>query len=306
MFRISVTLKILLFSIGLIGSGFSFARCSVEEIKNVRDEALISYKDRDYEAAESILRLYYDNECSFYDMAKDSDSVLNSGLWLISDLMFYRNTKNDYLGCLSLGDEVYWSWMVSDPNRHSTKVEKALQTNISVCKETLRKLYPDPKQCPVEGYKNLFAVPASWGSENELLYEVACIGFKENEQNLLTLDQRDSPKIQSEGMNSFPKLEILYVNKVKKHNEMGSVGTEWTKEYKLDPIYFLSERGELWGAGRCYWFKISFGSEAGIIFLDGGSSWCVGGSASNINRVIAKLDFPFKAQVLYDTLHPVK
>ncbi|ENM5764288.1 hypothetical protein V9R53_003986 [Vibrio mimicus] len=299
-------MKTLLISIGLLGSGFTFAKCSVEEIKNVRDKALSSYKDRKYEVAENILSFYYDNECSFYDMAKDSDDVLNSGLWLVSDLMFYRNARKDYLGCLSLEDEVYWSWMVSDPNRHSSKVEKALQTNISVCQDALNKLYPDPKQCSVEGYKNLFAVPVSWGTENELLYEVACIGFKENEQNLLTLDPRDSPKFQSEGMNSFPRLEILYVNKVKKHNKMGTDETKWTKEYKLDPIYFLSKSRELWGAERCYWFTIRFGSEAGTIFLDGGSNWCVGGSARNINRVIAQLDYPFKAQVLYETFHSVK
>ena len=305
LFKYKVILKLLLISVGLLNISSSFASCSTDDMKTIRASALSVYKTKDYSAAEQRLSQYYNEECSFYSMTKESDEVLNNGLWLISDLMFYRNALDDHLGCLSLEDDVYWSWLISDRTRYKAKVEKALQTNITECRDALEKLYPAPTRCPVEGYEKMVAIPPSWPKQNELFYEVACIGFVENSQDL-ALQQSDMTKFISEGMNTIAKLDVLYVSQVKPINKDVINENNWERDYRLDPVYFSSENGELWGDRYCYGLDLKFGREAGMIFLEGGSNFCSGGSARNINRVIVTLDYPFRALIIDESIHSVK
>lgn len=286
----------------------SIAQCSIGSINSVREAALDLYKGGTPDAAEALLSEHYKAECHFYAMSKQPDDILNRGLWLISDLMFYRNSIGDYLGCLALEDEVYSSWMVSEPNRHSDRVGSALQNNISTCRDNLEIQFPVPNACPIEGYQHLVHVPDSWATQHSLYYEVACIGFKLNTPMLTVFSERDGPKRHSEGMNAVPSLEILYVSEVveSQAQDIHSNQTTLIPKYQLDLIYFRTEQGLLWQDSNCYSMELSLGEQVGMLLLSGSSSPCGGGCALFKNRMIALLDYPFGATVLHDQTHTVR
>jgi len=288
-------------------SSLSFANCTTSEIKSLRADALKQSNSKNIEGAEAILSAYYENQCSYYYMTKEADPILNQGLWLISDLMYYRKKLKNYLGCLALSDDVYAQWGLSNPDRHNPKAEKALQTNKAQCEGALNTLYQAPEKCPIAGYENMFAVPNAWSKDNELFFEVACLTFVENTKNKIGSD-RDGPQRRSEGMNSVPKLQVLYVDNVVRdgddYDENGEY--KWKNIYKLDTLYFSDHDNKVWETGYCYGFKLRFGKEAGALLLNGSSSACIGGSGAYINRVIAKLDFPLSAQVIESYIHTFK
>ncbi|TKB52008.1 hypothetical protein [Ferrimonas aestuarii] len=289
----------------MLVSGFSYANCSDAEIKQVRAEGLALYKSGDQQGAAKVLSRYYQEQCDYYAMSQTDDAHFNQGLWLISDLMLYRNKIGNPLGCLALGDEVYATFMVSDEGRHEPRVQKALQANLTSCKKSLSQAYTPAIQCPVAGYEYMSAIPSSWQNQNELLYELACIRFVENQPDRLGMD-RDADKYQSEGMAHWPRFEVLTVNRatpstISTPYEMVSV---IEKQYQLDQLYITDEQGELWGQ-HCYRFSVNFGEQAGMIFLDGSSSIC-GGAGLFVNRVITKLDYPIKATVVKESSHIYK
>jgi len=299
--------KIVLCFALLFFSSLSFANCTASEIKSLRADALKQSKSKNIKGAEAILSTYYENQCSYYDMTQEADSILNQGLWLISDLMYYRKKLQNYLGCLSLSDDVYAQWKVSNPSRHTPKGEKALQTNKAQCEAALNTLYQVPEKCPIAGYENMFAVPNTWRKGNELFFEVACLTFVENTKNKIGSD-RDGPQRRSEGMNSIPKLQVLYVENVSRdgddYDENGEY--KWKNNYQLDTLYFTDLDNKLWETGYCYNVKLGFGKKAGELLLNGSSSACIGGSGTYINRVIAKLNFPLSAQVIKSYRHTYK
>ena len=299
--------KILLCFALLSFSSLSFANCTTSEIKSLRADALKQSNSKNYKGAEETLSTYYENQCSYYQMTKEADPLLNKGLWLISDLMYYRKKLNDSLGCLALSDDVYAQWMVSDSSRHNPKAEKALQTNKTQCESTLNSQYKAPEKCPIAGYENMFAVPSSWSKDNDVFFEVACLTFVENSKNKIGSD-RDGPQRRSEGMNSVPKLQVLYVDDVVRdgdgYDERGEY--KWKNIYQLDTLYFTDHDNKLWETDYCYNFKLRFGEEAGKLLLNGSSSACIGGSGAYINRIIAKLNFPLSAEIIESYSHTYK
>lgn len=301
--KYSFIIKWIIVSTCLMTSMASRASCSEEQIKNIRDIALRNYNSSKYVAAEKSLSDYY-SKCGFSEMASESDQVLNQGLWLISDLMLYRGKTKNYLGCLSLDDDVYLTWAKSDPARYSDAAQKAIQTNLAKCNSELNAIYIKPETCPIKGHEDLFATPASWKQKSNLFNEISCIGFSNNSQDYLTLEDKDSPD--NEGMNSIARLDVLYVSDVKMNMDTSINKRNWIKQYKLDPIYFESINGNLWGMDTCYTLTPNFGYEPGMIFLDGDSMPCEGGTARNINRLIVNLEFPFKAKIIQETNHSVK
>ena len=286
----------------LLVSPLSFADCNTSEIKSLRANALKQSNNKNYKGAEEILSTYYETQCSYYQMTKETDPVLNQGLWLISDLMYYRKRLENYLGCLALSDDVYAQWMVSGTRSHNPKAEKALQTNKVQCEGKLNYAYKAPEKCPIAGYENMFAVPSAWTKDNDVFFETACLTFVENSKNKVGSD-RDGPQRISEGMNSVPKLQVLYVDSVDR-DERGKY--KWKNNYQLDTLYFTDHDNKLWETGYCYDFKLRFGKEAGKILLNGSSSACSGGSGAYVNRVIAKLNFPISAEIIESYIHTFK
>lgn len=279
-----------------------WANCSLSGIDAARSNALSAYQSNQSSEAEQQLSQYY-SHCDFYDMANQSDPVFQRGLWLISDLMFYRQKNSNPLDCLALGDDVYDTWLVSDPTRHSKKVEKALQSNLSQCRQALAKNYTKARACPITGFEHLYAIPTSWREQDEIYFETACLGFVENSKNVVAND-RDGRKFQSEGMNSIARLEMLYIKDLSRTNKDSNI--QWAPSYQLDQLYITGQHGKLWGTGQCYTFDLQFGKNAGELLLDGSSSFCQGGSASFINRLLIRLAPPLAASVTKETSHIFK
>ncbi len=304
----NIIFSLLLTILTIAFSPNSMAQCSIGNINSVRENALNLYRGGNPDTAEVLLSEHYNAECHFYAMSKQPDDILNRGLWLISDLMFYRNSIGDYLGCLALEDEVYSSWMVSEPNRHSDMVESALQNNIVTCRDNLETQFPTQNACPIEGYQHLIGVPGSWAKQHPLYYEVACIGFRSNTPMLTVFSERDGPKLHSEGMNSVPSLEILYVSEVIEGapQDTNSNQASLLTKYQQDLIYFKTEQGLLWQDSNCHSMELSLGEQAGMLLLNGSSSPCGGGRALFKNRMIALLDYPFGATIIQAQTHTVR
>ena len=254
-----------------------FAACLSTEIDSLRATALTSYKAHNTQSAEQLLSQYYDKQCDFYDMSQGSNKELNNGLWLISDLMFYRQKLGEQLNCLTLYDEVYYTWMVSDEGRYENKVDAALKANQKQCQSTIEHLYAVGETCPIVGYEKMLAIPDNWKNQNELYYEIACLGVVENKGNQRGVD-RDGPKISSEGLGDLFKLEILYVEHVTKENgeywdwEKDKKGLTWDEfnaqgwlsSYKINEVYFVSEEMNLFRSGYCFNLTPKFGEKVGI------------------------------------------
>lgn len=291
----------------LLHSGLAFSDCRTSDIIEYRDQAMQANKTGAVSDAEAILSGYMASDCSFYDMSQNDDYLFNHGLWLISDLMLYRHKLNDPIGCLSLGNEVYDSWMVSEPSRHNGQVENALQTNLKLCKKALETHYQAPETCPVKGYQHMYAFPASWKKSDELYYEFECISFIENSENKLG-GQRDGEKYQSEGLHSVAKFELLYVSHLTSDNAEGVVSETATtkKQYQLDKLYISSEDGSLWGEDRCYSFELKFASQPGKLLLDGSSYACNGRNAAILENNTIQLELPFRAKIIRSDIHAVK
>jgi len=294
----------------IISASNSFAACLSSNINNLRDNALTLYKSGDVKAAEQTLTQYYENECGYYEMSKGSDVELNRGLWLISDLMFYRQKSDDQLNCLSLYDDVYHTWMVSDENRYDKKVNRALKANYKQCKSALDKLYVEGQTCPISGYENMLELPNSWKSQDDLYYEVLCLRVIEN-SGIKRDKDRDGPKKVSEGLSDILKLEVLYTEQVTKENggywdwknnpngltweEFDAQG--WLPIYKVNELYFVTDKNELFRTGYCYNLKPKFGKLAGEMYFDGSSWPCNGGASGYLDRMLVTLDFPIKATI---------
>ena len=215
-------------------------------------------------------------------------------------------------GCLALSNEVFFTWRVSEPHRYQNRVDSAMKANYEKCKSSLAALYPEAEPCPIVGYEDMLAVPSDWQEQDELYYEIACIGFVGNYASMRGVE-RDGPKGGSEGLSVRPRLEVLYVERVERAD--GSTLTDWLRSdeenwwnefyngewvsfYKVNEVYFSSLEGSLWGAGYCYSLTPKFGQQAGMIYLAGTSSPCNGGSASYTDNLIVRLDYPFKAQLI--------
>lgn len=291
--------------IGMLTSTLSAAACDSEEIRAVRASALAAYQAKAVSDAAHQLSTFYDETCDFYTLAQSSDAVLNEGLWLISDLMLYRRKTNAILACLSLGDEVYRSWMVSEPSRHLPRAERALQTNLTQCRQTLETQFVSPPPCPLSDYDTMFALPASWRERNPLFHEVVCVALKENDRNLVG-GQRDGPQTHSEGMQSYLQLEVLYVKKVTSAQTTSGDNGEWVNQYGLDVVYFSTAHESLIGGEQCYALNLKVGHETGTLLLEGGAHYCEGGTATFVHRMIATLDYPFRVRVLEQRMHAVK
>ena len=287
-------IKIIFLSICLFNISISFASCIPEKINDLRKSALTSYKAKDYISAEKTLTQYYRNECSIFDMVKESDVILNKGLWLISDLMFYHQKQGNLLECLSLNNEIYDIWMVSEPSRYGEKVNKALKANYNQCKKTLDSTYSKANKCPIVGYEHMLALPESWRNQDEQYYEIPCLSFVENSETPAA--QRDGPKTASEGLNGIAQLDILYTEKVERD----------TPIYKLDRLYFITKHDALFGERDCYNLTPFFGKKSGLIYFDGYASSCGIGSRTSITRLLVKLNFPFEARIVNSTSLTVK
>ena len=279
-------IKLIFLSICLFNISVSFANCVPEKINELRKSALTSYKAKDYVAAEETLTRYYKNECSIYEMSKESDAILNKGLWLISDLMFYQKKQGHLLECLSLKNDAYDIWMVSDYSRYNKRVDKALKANFSQCKKALESTYSKAKKCPIVGYEDMLALPDSWKEQDEQYYEIPCLSYVENSETPAT--QRDGPKATSEGLNGIARLDILYVEKVEQNKPI----------YKRDRLFFATKDDALFGNWSCYSLTPSFGKKAGSIYFDGYASPCGMGSSTSVTRLMVELDFPFKAKIV--------
>ena len=291
-------------AIGMLTSALS-AACEIGEIRAIRNSALVAYQANEVGDAAHQLSTFYDQKCDFYTMAQKSDAVLNEGLWLISDLMLYYRKTNQLLACLSLDDEVYHSWMVSDRSRYSPRAESALQTNVNQCRRALDTQFVSPEPCPIAGYESLSAIPASWRDSNPLFHEVACIGLKDNEPNLIG-GQRDGPQLRSEGMQSYLQLPVLYVKNVVPVEGIPEENEQWVNQYALDVLYFSSAEESLIGGEQCYGLDLKVGQEAGSLLLEGGAHYCSGGTATFIHRMIATIDYPFRVRMLQQRMHAVK
>ncbi|GAB6261193.1 hypothetical protein PSSHI_14360 [Photobacterium sp. R1] len=289
----------------LLSSGHVFAECTADEFKQIRNQALSAYKNKDVAGAEQTLSTYYSETCDYYKMSKTSDAVFNQGLWLISDLMFYRKKLGDDLGCVSLGNEVYTQWMVSNPGRHEPKVEKALQTNLAQCEKSLEAQFSKPETCPVKGYEDMAAIPAAWRTQDEQYFEIPCIQFIENSRNMIG-DERDGPQLRSEGINDIASFNILYVSQVTPDESQPEDDEVWVNHYALDKLFIKSPNDKLWDTGYCYSFDLRFGKSAGSIYLNGSSSPCNGGHASSLNHVILQMDYPFSVNILKQHTNVVK
>ncbi|WCE32094.1 hypothetical protein [Vibrio sp. SCSIO 43137] len=291
----------------LFHSGLALSDCRTSDIIEHRNQAMQANKTGVISDAEAILSGYMASDCSFYDMSQNDDYLLNHGLWLISDLMLYRYKLNDPIGCLSLGNEVYDSWMVSEPSRHNGQVENALQTNLKLCKNALAKQYHAPESCPVKGYEHMYAFPANWKESDDLYFEFECISFVENSENKLG-GQRDGEKYQSEGLHSLAKFDVLFVSQLKPDTTEGiasDIGSA-LKQYQLDKLYITSEGGELWGEEYCYSFELRFASQPGELLLDGSAFSCNGGNAVISEKNTIQLELPFRAKIIRSDIHAVK
>lgn len=313
--------KILITIFLLLIAHSSFADCTIDDIKGIRSDALKLYQQDNYADAEKILSNFYsyENDCGFYEMAQGSDELLNQGLWLISDLMFYRKKVGDIFGCMDLDDEVYTTWMVSDPKRYKAKVSKAIKTNARQCQEVLDTDFSEPKPCPIKGYESMYSVPSEWSKQDKIYYEVTCMGFRKNGMNIMGY-QRDAAQYRSESMNDIARFEVLYIDNIVPIDssitthfslidyywENSSKEDKWQKKYKLDQLYVLDQEGELWNEGYCYDVKVLFGKKAGRLFLDGGSSPCNGGSAAFRDRFFIQLNYPFNGHIVNDQKHTYK
>lgn len=282
----------------------SWADCSITEITQLRQNALSDYSSGNIQQAEATLTKYYSDTCGYYELSKTKDEIFQQGLWLISDLMLYRRKLDNPLGCLALENDLYNSRMISDPSRHGEKVNKAIETNITQCKAMLASQYQDPIACPIDGYGYMAAIPQHWEKQDEIYYEIACVGFVANSEDLIG-GQRDGPKLQSEGLQSVARLEVLYVANVTE-NENSDAQSRWLRTYDLDELYIADEKGDLWGEFFCYGLGLKFGDNVGVIYLSGSSSYCHGGSAAIINDLVIKLAFPFNAQIMKEYWHTYK
>lgn len=273
------------------------APCRGEALKQARATAKTAYDHHDIAGAITRLNGAL-KKCTLQGMHQQSDAGLQQGLWLISDLMFYQHKAGDQLGCLTLGDEVFNTWLVSEPDRYGAKVTRALEANIRQCQHKLAQEYPAPTQCPVKGYETMWAIPERWKKQDNLLYEVACIGFVANTPQLFS-DMRDGPKFQSEGMKGIARFNLLYSEQLQ--GEMTeAVQTKFAAgekvlrpDYRIDPLY-VQQQGQLWGGEWCYRpQQVGFGAKAGDIFINLDVFACPTGSASLTYRLLLSLHYPF-------------
>ncbi|QUJ69562.1 hypothetical protein KDD30_22730 (plasmid) [Photobacterium sp. GJ3] len=309
-----LTYKFLAISLFLC-SGQAWADCTTEALNEIRGEALAAYKNQQTDRAAQILNQFYQEGCDLYEMRQASDTVFNQGLWLISDLMFYRQKQGDQLECLSLGNQVYTQWMASTPERHEPKVEKALQTNLRQCQKSLDQQYAKPETCPVKGFENMLAFPKAWQAQDPIYFELRCMRFAENTKNLIG-GQRDSEQFRSEGLNDVPSFDVLYVSNVTTTNSELSrldaiidepiIEEEWVNHYALDKLYLKDDDNKMWQTGHCYSFDLRFGNKAGQLYLDGSSSPCIGGSGASLNQLIGHIRFPFSVDILDNKTDVVK
>ncbi|WP_414932878.1 hypothetical protein [Vibrio europaeus] len=280
------------------------ANCKLEDIVRARTEALQHYEQAKPKQAATHLSEFYDSQCDFYQMNQGSDQILNQGLWLISDLMLYRRRSGDLLECLILDDIVYNTWMVSEPSRHNKRVNQALKSNATQCRQALDAIYLAPQPCPIAGYESMAMTPKIWQTQGELWFEVACIGIAETTQNKGY--QRDGPKMQSEGMNQDVKFDVLCVSRVNTGNEDPHDERRWVREYQLDALYLTDRDGEIrnlfWG---CNDFTLRFSEQEGQVLLDGNTYPCEG-SGSAIQRATVEIEYPIRAVVNKLSRHVAK
>ncbi len=297
----------LLLSQGLLAMFLAFptvANCKLDDIAQVRTEALQYYEQTKPEQAATHLSEFYDSQCDYYQMSQGPDRLLNQGLWLISDLMLYRLRSGDLLGCLILDDLVYSTWMVSEPSRYDERVNQALKNNATQCRQELDAIYLAPQPCPIVGYESMAMTPKSWRTQGELWFEVACIGITKTTQNMGY--QRDGPKVQSEGMNQDVKFDVLYVSQVRTDDEAPYDESRWVREYQLDALYLTDRDGEIrkffWG---CNDFTLRFAERAGQVLLNGNTYPCEG-SGGSIQRGMVEIEYPFRAVVNQVSRHVAK
>lgn len=282
--------------------------CQTEVIKKLRAEALASFKAGDISQAEQILSRYSQPDfsqassakedktfepCAIYDLYSMDDKLLNQGLWLLSDLMFYRHKLGDELGCMAIHDQIFMSYLVSDPGRYNQGVAKALEANSNACQQALYREYPLAELCPVEGYGDFYAIPQSWREADPDYYEVSCFRVENTSANLGI--QRDGPQYQPEGMNNRLKLELLYTE---------AVAADGTAKMSLDKLYVADSKGEMVDASWCYNFappRVS--AKPGAIYLQGDLTPCDGGSGTVLLNMRLQLDYPFAAKEIERTEH---
>jgi len=309
---LQIITKCTFISILLVNSYYSLADCSLTEINAVRKSAANSFVQKNYSEAESKLSKYYKNDCSLYNMKKSSEDTLQRGLWLISDLMLYKHKINDELGCLDLHDDLYATFMVSEPSLYGEKVKKALSYNAKQCQMALDKPFLASQKCQIKGHEDMLAIPKIWQKEDPIYFEISCIRFVENSKNIVGGD-RDGPQLQSEGMQDIAKLEVLYVDSVSDISGIERNANSdfewyenavWSNNYKLDQLYFINDDNSLWDTDYCFYFPtIKLGKKAGMLLLDGSSSPCNGGRAANLNKMIVKLNYPLNVEIIKNKIH---
>ncbi len=280
--------------------------CDFDQLAKVRQTFLSYYKQHKFVEALEVLQQPYERcESSPYRLNRKGDfDKLNAYYWYVSDLMLVRRRVGDLSGCVALGDEIYAVWGYDAYEHFSHSLDKALRANYQTCRNEMtaqdNEKYPyAPKPCRIEGFNDYWALPQQWHktgfkdreNKDEIFHELACIRYQRASKSLI---DRDGPKQKSEGLNTLPYFDLLYVRKADEDEKLHYENTQlyWLKNAKMHRKE--SEDLQVWG-GYCFELsadQIRFGRQVGELWMDINSSPCRPNNSGTRMILNAKIHFP--------------